>query len=267
MKLFPRKHETEDEPPRLTLRDALFATLIETDEELRDLRRKFKKVSARERREAALWTYDESLARGLFAKAISRLVDDSGFYEYACADEDSYSGAVCALAIDPRCAVAMLTVGSVEYQLGRIDEAMKLFLDLTDLPGDTEDLSEIIDQAGDFLTDEHDYGNALRLYATAAEHYPREALYWDALCYCMGKLGRTDEALEYARRAVALEPDNYFYLNNLGWSLVELRRYEEAEEVLGKALNLSPDDDHLAQNNLDELRRRRKLSARGKKQR
>ncbi len=263
MKLFPRRHEGEEGPRRLTLKDVPFATLVETDEELRNLRRKYKTLSAKTRREAALWEYNESLARDLFKDAISRLVDESNFYE----DEnaDPCPGAVYALAIDPQCAAAMLTVGSVEYQLGRIEEAMKLFLALTTLPGDTEDLAEIIDEVGDFLTDEHDFGNALKLYTSAAEHHPKEPLYPNALSYCMGKLGRNDEALAYAQRAVEMEPDNYYFLNNLGWSLVELKRFEEAEEFLKKALNLSPDDDYLAQNNLEELYRRRKLSARSRK--
>ena len=40
----------------------------------------------------------------------------------------------------------MLTVGSLEYQYGRVEEAMILFLELTTLPADTEDLPKIIDR-------------------------------------------------------------------------------------------------------------------------
>lgn len=62
----------------------------------------------------------------------------------------AWHDAVAPLAIDPEYAPAMLTVASLEYQYGRVDEAMVLFLELTKLSADTEDLPEIIDKAGAF---------------------------------------------------------------------------------------------------------------------
>ena len=46
----------------------------------------------------------------------------------------SWPSGVVALAIDPLYAPALLTVGSIEYQLGRVEEPMKLFMTLVTLP-------------------------------------------------------------------------------------------------------------------------------------
>ena len=72
-------------------------------------------------------------------------------------------GAIAALAIFPDFAPALLTVGSMEYQYDRADEAMRYFLRLTTLSADTMDLVEIIDRAGSFLTDVPDLSRAERL--------------------------------------------------------------------------------------------------------
>jgi hypothetical protein len=48
-------------------------------------------------------------------------------------------------------APAILSLGSVEYQLDRRNDGRRLLLALLDLPVDTQDLAEIIDKAGDFL--------------------------------------------------------------------------------------------------------------------
>jgi len=52
---------------------------------------------------------------------------------------------------------------------------MRLFLQLTTLPADTEDLVEIIDTAGDFLINQDDAEHAGQLYAAAARAYPNVA--------------------------------------------------------------------------------------------
>ena len=87
-------------------------------------------------------------------------------------------------------------------------------------------------------------------------------LYLDALGYCVGKLGHRQQAIEYERRAVALEPDNYKFLNDLGWSLLEDRQYDEAQALLEKSIALSPPDYEFARNNLKILMSRRKQKAR-----
>ena len=166
------------------------------------------------------------------------------------------------MAIEPRFAPGLLSVGSMEYQLGRREEAMRLFMALTTLSPETEDLSKIIDKAGDFLLDAHDYAAARQLYGAAAAAFPQVALYLDALGFCLSKLGLLEEALEAENRALGLEPENYRILNDVGWSLVLLKRFDEARTILEKAVALSPPDYEFPRNNLKELAKELRNSAR-----
>ncbi len=152
-----------------------------------------------------------------------------------------------------------LTVGSHEYLAGRIKECMDLFMALTKLPEDEEDLSTIIDKAGGFLIDNSDYENALSLYLTAEEAYPNESLYLLGSGYCLEQLGRHMESVEKNRRAVAMEPNNYKHLNDLGYALFEAGIFDEAELVLEKSISLAPEDYEFPSNNLKEVRKRREM--------
>jgi tetratricopeptide (TPR) repeat protein len=239
-----------------------FSRLIREDESLARLRETYANQPAEERRLAAQWEYDAALATGLVNEAVAK---SPGRACQLPEGPGPCPGAVLALAIDPLCAPAILTVGSVEYQLGRIEDAMGLFLALPDLLPETEDLHEIIGEAGDFLLDHDDYRNAKALCALAVEKHPKAALFHDGLSYCAYKLGEMDEAIAHARRAVELRPADHVYLNDLGWILWKAGHLDEAEEVLLKAVAASPPDDPLARNNLADLRRQRRHKRGAKK--
>ena len=68
------------------------------------------------------------------------------------------------------------------------------------------DLPDIIDEAGMFLIQEKEYEDGIALYRAAVERFPDSpALYAGCAC-CAGHMGRFDEALEAAERAVDLDP-------------------------------------------------------------
>lgn len=232
----------------LQLWEIPFVRLVKEDPELAQARRDYAHVAPKRRRAAADWVYHGAIASRMFA----------GLLGDGTADADPWGGEVMALAIDPLFAPALLTVGSLEYQMGRPEEAMDLFFTLTTLPEETEDLAEIIVKAGDFLIDREEIPQALDLFEAAVLAYPRVALFHNSAGYCLGKLGRHDKALEHARRAVELEPNNYQLVNDLGWSLVEAGSYDEAQSVLKRAAALSPPGYTLPVENLKELARRRK---------
>ncbi len=228
-----------------------FSTLVKDNNQLAALRREYTSMPARERRMAADWEYHSQMANEIF----NNFMAVSGREGLG---ESFWPSGVVALAIDPLFAPAILTVGSFEYQLGRIEEAMKLFNQLTKLPKDEEDLSIIIDKAGDFLIDQDDYENALALYSAAEKAYPYEVVYPLGAGYCLGKLGRYEESIEKHRRADALEPDNYKHLNDLGYSLLEAGKLDEAEEVLQRSISLAPAEYEFPHNNMIELMEKRK---------
>jgi len=231
---------------QLTLRDLPFTQLVRSHPALIEARRHYADKSPAERRAAAQWEYDDAIATGLFSEALQRVGRGDP-------PEPRLDAGVLALAIEPLFAPALLTVGSLEYQLDRVDAAMELFLRLAALPADGPELAEVIDQAGDFLLDRNDFGNALRLYETAVAHHAETAALWSGVGYCLGRLGRRTEAVGAARRAVALEPSSAVRLNDLGWALVEAQSYNEARTVLEQAVALAPADYDLPRANLMKL--------------
>jgi len=208
------------------------------------LRAEYAHKPAENRRMAADWEYHSAIAGKMFNDATERMGQEG-------LGESHWPDGVLALAIDPLFAPAVLTVGSIEYQLGRIDEAMELFMTLTTLPADEPELPVIIDKAGDFLIDEYDYARARELYAAAEKSFPDVAVYPAGLGYCLGKLGLYDDAVAESRRVDELEPNNYLHLNDLGWALYEAGYLDEAEETLKKSTELASKDYEFARNNLD----------------
>ena len=227
-----------------------FSVLVKEDGDLAVLRRDYDSVPARERRMAADWEYHSEMAGEIFNDALA-LAGQKGL------GKSFWPSGVVALAIDPLYDPAILTVGSIEYQLGRVEEAMKLFMTVTTLPKNEEDIVIIIDEAGDFLIDQDDYENALALYSAAEKTYPHETVYLNGSGYCLGKLGLHEGSVKKHRRADALEPNNYKHLNDLGYSLLEAGKLDEAEEILQKSVSLAPPDYEFSRNNLSELRKKR----------
>ena len=228
-----------------------FSILVNRDKDLSGIRREYASRSKSERRAAADWEYHSEIAGGIFNDTMA-MAGKEGFRR------SYWPSGIVSLAIDPEYAPAILTVGSIEYQLGRIEEAMSLFLRLTELPEDEDDLSTIIDKAGDFLIDNEDIENALVLFTASEKAYPNNSLYSIGSGYCLGKLGDYESSIEKHRRAVALEPNDYRHLNDLGFTLLEAGEYKEAEQILKKSISLAPSDYEVPRNNLDELRNRKK---------
>lgn len=240
------------EPPDrndLTLRDVPFAELVALDPDLAQMRRSYARETAAARRAAAEWEYEASIAGNLFDNALM-LADPTH------KDPGPLEEGVLALAIDPLFAPALLTVGSIEYQLGREDAAMELFLTLTTLPDDEPELVEIVEKATGFLADAGDYENTLRLYEAAAAASPHAATYWSGCGYGLGKLGRFEEAIAANRCAVELEPTNATWRSDLAWSLAEDGQLAEARSLLLQAIEMSPDGHELARNNLEWVEQR-----------
>lgn len=162
--------------PKYSFQHHSFAWLLEHDARLRDFRQQFRRQPAEERRMTADYEYHSGPARELFDQVIERQEEPIDL-----------PSEVVALAIDPEYAPAILTVGTHEYILDRIDAAMELLLSLVHLPPETEDLEIIIDKAGNFLVGREDYANALKLFQAAAAMFPDEGLFQAGLSLCRRK--------------------------------------------------------------------------------
>ena len=228
----------------VTFEECSFEECLRRDPDLAATRREYAARSAEQRRRAADFQYHGAVAGHMFNQCLT----GAGLAPFG---EGGWPEGVLALAMDPLFAPALLTVGSIEYQLGRKQEAMQMFMKLTTLPADEPDLDEIIDEAGDFLIDEQDFEAARDLYAASESAHPEVATYPIGLCYCLGKLGRHEEAIVKGRRALELEPDDCYHLNDLGRSLFEAGHLDEAEATLRRAVEVAPDDYDLPETNLE----------------
>lgn len=233
----------------VTFQTHAFEACLSLDTGLAKARVEYAQKPAEERRKAAEWEYDASIAGQMFSRTLAASGRDA--YPFG---ESRWPTGVLALAIDPLYGPAILTVGSYEFQLGRKVEAMRLFLSLTKLPATEPDLPVIIDKAGDFLLDEKDVESARDLYAAAESAYPDVATYPVGLGYCLGKLGDLEAAVSKAERAVELVPDDSHHLSDLGWALFEAGRLNAAEDVLVRAVALATPDYELPRENLRYVR-------------
>ena len=154
-----------------------------------------------------------------------------------------------ALEAMPTYAPAILSMGSVCYQAGRIAEGHQLFQSLLLLPKRTTYIRQIIDEAGTFLTRLGAYEDGMALYRKAVRRYPDDPALFQGLGYCASNAGLHEEAVSANRRALELEPDNQKLVNDLGWTLLQARRLPEATEVLERAASMDPSDE-LAKENL-----------------
>ena len=148
----------------------------------------------------------------------------------------------------PAYAPAILSLGSVEYQLGRIAEGRELFQSLLSLPKNTTDIRVIIDKAGTFLTRIGAYEDGMALYRTAVKRYPDVAALWQGLGYCASQAGLHKEAVPANQRALELEPENQKLVNDLGWTLFRAGRLMQARETLERAVSMDPSDELAAEN-------------------
>lgn len=228
-----------------------FSVLITQKSELSSFRAEYAKETPQERRRAAEWEYDSSIATELFNAAL---------HGKHCTIKPKWPPGFIALAIDPLFAQALLTVGSLDYQHGFITEGMQHFMSLTQLPEDETELTDIIDKAANFLIDNDDIDNALVLYSAAEQSFPRNSVYCAGSGYCLYRLKRMDEAVEKHRLAVGLDPCNYLHLNDLGYTLLEAGILDEGEKVLTDACLLAPPDYLFAKNNLQLLQERKKTA-------
>jgi tetratricopeptide (TPR) repeat protein len=154
-----------------------------------------------------------------------------------------------AVEIKPDYAPAVLTLGSIEYQLGREAEGRHLFSSLLSLPDQSEDLWEIIDKAGDFLIQSERYADAMEFFEGAVARFPEVSALFQGLACCAGHQGQFDLAVFASQKALLLESGRQDLTNDLGWSLFQAGRFEQAEEVLLRAVAMDPSDD-LARENL-----------------
>ncbi len=113
-----------------------------------------------------------------------------------------------------------------------------------------EEKSQVLFLRGDLYERQKKYDLAEKTFRQVLEADPGNASALNYLGYMLADQNiRLQEAQDLIKKAVKLEPNNYAFLDSLGWVYYRLNRLDDAEEQLSRSVQLWPKDptihDHL----------------------
>ena len=128
-------------------------------------------------------------------------------------------------------------LGSVLYDLGRLDEARAQFLLASRIQVDQP---RFLYNLGVVCERQHDHAGAVFYFEKTVELSPNRADVRVKLAIVLSHLGRSQDALAQFAKAAELEPGLYSARLQLGNALAESGQYEKAEAEYRAALDLAP---------------------------
>ncbi len=137
------------------------------------------------------------------------------------------------------------------YQKARDYNHMAEALNSADkLATEKEDKNNIIFLRGAMYERQKKFDLAEKEFRKVLDDDPKNASAWNYLGYMLADQNtRLSEAQDYIQKALALDPDNYAYLDSLGWVYFKENKLDDAEAQLAHSLRLSSKDptihDHL----------------------
>lgn len=149
----------------------------------------------------------------------------------------------------PIYAPVLMTLGTTRFLEGNPQSGRRLLRALIELPRETPELTDIVDEGGEFLIGMGRYSDGYRFYLRAARTFPDDAAFLSGLSCCAGYLKRWEEAIAAGEKALALEPDNQHFVNDLGSTYLQAKNLDKAQELLERAVAMKPKD-RLARGNL-----------------
>lgn len=87
-----------------------------------------------------------------------------------------------------------------------------------------------------------DYNDARRELALAQRALPNESFVYELGGYMDRRQGRWEESDRNLRRALELDPRNFYFLQQLSFSYEKMRRFDEMRLFMDRALAVNPDD-------------------------
>ncbi|MDX2187027.1 MAG: tetratricopeptide repeat protein [Opitutaceae bacterium] len=133
---------------------------------------------------------------------------------------------------------AHLNLGNALAEEGRIDEAIKHYVEALRLRGD---FHEAHFNLGNALARKGDFSGAVGSYLESLRLRPNQPAVLNNLGLAYSNLGRTTESVASFRQVVALDPLHVGAHFNLAQELGSTRQFQEAKELLLRCVELRPD--------------------------
>jgi tetratricopeptide (TPR) repeat protein len=143
-----------------------------------------------------------------------------------------------------------IALSQMYTRLKRWNEAEQAINKAEQLSTKPEDKMYAVFVKGSVYEREKKYEQAEEAFKHVLSSDPQNAVALNYLGYMLADRGvRLDEALNYVKKAIDLDPANGAYLDSLGWAYYKLGKYDLAEQNLSKAVQRTPNDptvqDHL----------------------
>ncbi len=131
-------------------------------------------------------------------------------------------------------------LGSLFIKHGRNDDAIKLFQDMLKRNASKDDIAKMIhSNLSVIYVNQGDYAKGEAELEPLLERFPDDAGINNDLGYLYAEQGKNLEKAEaMIRKALLEDPDNYAYLDSLGWVLFKRGKFKEAVDPLEKALEM-----------------------------
>lgn len=131
-------------------------------------------------------------------------------------------------------------LGGLLIKFERNDEAIKLFQDMLKRNASNDEITKLIHSHLSIIyVNQGDYARGQAELEKVLERYPDDPGVNNDLGYLYAEQGKNLERAEaMIRKALKDDPDNYAFLDSLGWVLFKLGRYQEAVAPLEKAVEL-----------------------------
>jgi tetratricopeptide (TPR) repeat protein len=133
-----------------------------------------------------------------------------------------------------------LRLGIIYTRAKRFDEALDALAKAEKLATKPDEKSYVSFLRGDLYQRQKKFDQAetefRKVLASTSPSDPQAAATLNYLGYMNADRGvKLEESLNYIKQALSLDPNNYAYLDSLGWAYFKLGKYEQAEENLTKA--------------------------------
>jgi len=153
-----------------------------------------------------------------------------------------------AVELDPSFAMPYTLMAAVYINLGEEGRAAENASKAYGLRGKVSERERIFIETTYYVLATGELEKAAQVYELWQQTYPRD--FWPSvgLGFVSGLLGNWEKALEEAREAVRLEPNNEFNYANLGNSYASLNRLDEAEAAYKQASERKLESESLLQN-------------------